>query len=90
MPNETSSINHFLLVFDHAKDRLVEVKEFGHDSELAMTEYAARERNFKDSHDIDIVLVGSDSLETVKVTHGTYFNEEPEERTAEDFLRAVL
>lgn len=90
MPNETSSINHFLLVFDHAKDQLVELEEYGHDSEQAMAEYAAMEKKFRDSHAIDIVLVGSDSLETVKVTHGTYFNEELQERSAEDFLRAVL
>ncbi|WP_426937348.1 hypothetical protein ACQE2J_06870 [Brevibacterium sp. LE-L] len=90
MPNDSSSINHFLLVFDHSKDRLIEVEDYGHDSELAMAEYAAREKKFRDSHAIDIVLVGSDSIETVKVTHGTYFNEKKDERTAEDFLRAVL
>lgn len=90
MTNEQSSIKHFLLVFDHAVDKLVEVKEFGIDSTAAMAEYSAREKKYSDNLAVDIVLVGSDSLETVKITHGTYFNDEAEERTAEDFLKAVL
>ena len=68
-----SEINHFLMVFDHAKDELVEVKEFGTDIEKATRAYSEREGEYKNSSRFDIVLVGSDSIETVKVTHGTYF-----------------
>lgn len=68
-----SSINHFLLVFDHVQGKLIEQREFGADAERAMEEYAEREATYRDSNAVDIVLVGSDSIETVKVTHSTYF-----------------
>ena len=38
-----------------------------------MEEYAKLEAEYRDSLSTDIVLVGSDSLETVKATHSTYF-----------------
>lgn len=69
-----SAIKHFLLVFDHHKGRLVELKEFGAEADLAVKEYSDLERKHqKDTH-IDIVLIGSDSLETVKLTHANYFD----------------
>lgn len=67
-------IQHFLLVFDHEKGRLIETKEFGTDSKAAVVAYAAKERELKDQRLIEIVLVGSDSLETVKLTHANYFD----------------
>lgn len=67
-------IQHFLLVFDHAAGRLVEVQEFGEDGDSAVAAYAAKEREFKDSPRVEIVLIGSDSFETVKFTHANYFD----------------
>lgn len=69
-------INHYLLVFDHARDELVDTQDFGTDVRAAMAEYSRRERLHRMDGHIDIVLVGSDSLETVKVTHSTYFGGE--------------
>ena len=66
-------INHYLLVFDHARDQLVDTLAFGPDVEAATAEYSRRERLHREDGHIDIVLVGSDSLDTVKVTHSTYF-----------------
>ena len=54
-------IQHFLLVFDHKKDQLVELREFGTEAERATAEYGAAERKYRDQDAIDIVLVGSDS-----------------------------
>jgi len=71
-----SAIQHFLLVFDHATNTLVEHESFGTDSFAATKKYGEMERQYKDSHAIDIVLVGSDSIETVKVTHANYFTGE--------------
>ena len=68
-----SSINNFLLIFDHAKNELLECQDFGQDVESATAAYAAAEREYQESHAIDIVLVGSDSIETVRLTHSTYF-----------------
>lgn len=69
-----SSIQHFLLVFDHVQDKLLEQREFGTDAALAMERYAEKEAQYRDSNAVDIVLVGSDSIDTVKVTHSTYFD----------------
>lgn len=71
----TKGIKHFLIVFDHAAGRLAEpVIEFGEDSERAVASYAEKEQEFKDREMIEIVLIGSDSLDTVKLTHANYFD----------------
>lgn len=68
-----SAIKNFLLVFDHSKNELLHQEEFDADVAAATRAYAEMERSYKGSHTVDIVLVGSDSIETVKVTHSTYF-----------------
>lgn len=69
-----ASIKHFLLVFDHGQDKLVDVVEFGTNIKAAMARYDQLEKECRSNHAIDIVLVGSDSIETVKVTHSNYFD----------------
>lgn len=69
-----SVIQHFLLVFDHGRDQLIQTIEFGGDSSAATSRYSELERQYRDNGAIDIVLVGSDSIETVKVTHANYFD----------------
>ncbi|MDO5633524.1 MAG: hypothetical protein Q4G34_01435 [Micrococcus sp.] len=49
-------------------------------------EYSKRERQHRHQTNIDIVLVGSDSLETVMVTHSTYFTRS-EQSTLRELLR---
>lgn len=68
-----SSINHFLLVFDHGRNSLVELQEFGHNVNMATAAYSRAEELHRTDGLIDIVLVGSDSIETVKQTHASYF-----------------
>jgi hypothetical protein len=67
-------IKHFLLVFDHDKGRLVELQEFGTNSDAAVAAYGAKEKELRRQGWIEIVLIGSDSLETVKLTHANYFD----------------
>jgi hypothetical protein len=67
-------IQHFLIVFDHERGVLVEVTPFGTDGKAAVAAYAAKERELRDQRRIEIVLVGSDSLDTVKLTHANYFD----------------
>lgn len=66
-------IQHFLLVFDHRAGRLIRTEEFGEDADSALAAYAATESEFSDRRAIEVVLLGSDSLETVKRTHANYF-----------------
>ncbi|MFT4042181.1 MAG: hypothetical protein QM673_03365 [Gordonia sp. (in: high G+C Gram-positive bacteria)] len=70
-----TQVNHFLLVFDHARAQLLDVQDFGSDERLAVQAYAEKEREHLQSGDsIEIVLIGSDSLDTVRVTHANYFD----------------
>ena len=76
------AIHHYLLDYDHAKSQLVIDEDFGTDADAALESYSALEKQHKDNLSMDIVLVGSDSIETVKVTHSTYFG-----RSALDRIR---
>jgi hypothetical protein len=67
------SLVHFLLVYDLRLHRLIDVHEF-RDADEATAAYGRAEMAHLDDRDTEIVLVGSDSLETVKKTHGHYFS----------------
>lgn len=67
-------IQHFLLVFDHDAGRLIENTSFGRDGARAVVAYAAKEKEYEEQPRVEIVLIGSDSLETVKITHANYFD----------------
>ena len=69
-----AAIQHFILVFDHSRDELIEQTSFGEDAQAATAKYGELEKEYRDRLAIDIVLVGSDSIETVKVTHANYFS----------------
>jgi hypothetical protein len=64
-PND---IRHFLVVYDLAVGE-ASVREFGTDYDTALAAYAEAERDFSNRDVYDIVLIGSDSLETIKRTH---------------------
>lgn len=74
MTDRKQPIQHFLLVFDHQVGKLVDMQEFGTESDRAVTAYAEREQEYKNQELVEIVLIGSDSLETVKLTHANYFD----------------
>lgn len=86
-----SVINHYLLVYDRKKDELIECIEYGDKAEEALKAYGEKEmENWQNPH-MDIVLVGSDSLDTVKITHSTYFENRVEKakRTKEMFDQLI-
>lgn len=63
---------HFLLVYSHAEHKLVHQDEFS-DSAKATKAYAEMEGKHVNDQDYEIVLIGSDSIQTVMRTHGHYF-----------------
>lgn len=67
---------HFLLAYDRQKGALVEQRPF-YDSREAVAAYEALEREYREETHMEIVLVGADSLETVMLTHGNYFDAVP-------------
>lgn len=68
------ALNHYLLVFDHLQGELLHVVDFGTETRKALQTYAETERQYEKDDLIEVVLLGSDSLETVKVTHANYFD----------------
>jgi hypothetical protein len=68
-------IKHFLVVYDLAAGKAT-VREFGTDYDAALAEYAEAEEDFANRGVYDIVLIGADSLETIKRTHSSYFHTE--------------
>ena len=70
----SNDIRHFLLVFDHEQGRLVDLQEFGTDGVTAVAAYSAKENELEGQKLIEIVLIGSDSIDTVKLTHANYFD----------------
>ena len=67
------SVQHFLLVYDHDLGHLVQEIEFGTDAQAAVKRYQELEAEHRANARMDIVLVGSDSLDTIRVTHRNYF-----------------
>ncbi len=65
-------IRHFLVVYD-VKVGQAEVDEFD-DYDVAVAAYEDLEARMRGRKDLDIVLLGADSLDTVKKTHSSYFD----------------
>ncbi len=64
---------HFLLVYDLEKQRLVAREPF-EDVDEAVRAYADKETEHLGDPTVEIVLIGADSLETIKHTHASYFD----------------
>lgn len=65
-------LKHFLVEFDPATGE-VEVRRFGTDYNAAQAAYAEAEKDRGVGTSLDIVLLSSDSLATIKRTHSSYF-----------------
>lgn len=66
-------LHHYLLVYNITLGRLVETVEF-RDAKAAAARYEELEREYAGRGEFEIVLVGADSLDTIKRTHGQYFS----------------
>ncbi len=64
---------HYLLVFDHKQGRLIHEQRFD-DPDAAVEAYGEMETKFGPSDRVEVVLIGSDSIETIKRTHANYFD----------------
>ena len=66
------ALRHFLLLHDPRRRRL-DVMEFD-DAAAAIAAYSALELEHLGQPDLEIVLLGADSLDTIRKTHGHYFS----------------
>lgn len=79
---------HFLLVYDRENQQLVFEHAYSNAGE-ALREYEAKEEKCRDEPNMEIVLVGADSIETVMLTHGNYFAEKADGPDASPYLAGV-
>jgi hypothetical protein len=68
---DIDEIRHFLVVYD-VKTAKAQVTEFD-DYDAALAAYESIEKQNFGRDDLDIVLLGADSLETIEKTHSSYF-----------------
>ena len=68
-------LRHFLLVFDIDRQELLRCDEFDDPREAAAA-YEGAERRHQSDRRLEIVLVGADSIDTIKRTHSNYFESE--------------
>jgi hypothetical protein len=65
-------IRHFLIVYDIPSAH-ADVRPYGTDYDAALEAYAQAEQDIRGRSDVEVVLLGSDSLETIEHTHSSYF-----------------
>lgn len=75
MSKSAGGMNNYLIVYDRASGRQISLEEFGDNSDAAISRYQDLEQANAGNPRMDVVLIGSDSLETVRVTHASYFAE---------------
>jgi hypothetical protein len=69
-----TDIRHFLVIYDIAAREAHVDDHFGSDYEAALDAYSQAEQTYKDRSDIEVVLLGADSIDTIKKTHSSYFS----------------
>lgn len=67
-----SEFKQFLLIMNRRTNEL-DTTEFDADSPDAVDAYDRAAEEFSGEPDVEVLLVGSDSLETVRKTHSTWF-----------------
>jgi len=67
-----SELQHFLVIYRIA-DGHADVLPFAHDYKAALLAYNEAEAEHRGDDDVEVVLLGSDSLETLERTHSSYF-----------------
>lgn len=66
-------MKYFLLVYRRSIGRLEECRDLGSDREAALKVRFERERRERTDPDVEVVVLGSPSLEALKLTHARYF-----------------
>lgn len=80
------ALQHFLLIYDVEKGSLIGPPTKFSKARQATDAYAAAEQQYRDDSSIQVVLVASDSIESVMVTHSNFFVRE----SIGDVLRELL
>jgi hypothetical protein len=79
------ALHQFLIIYNARTQRLIQANDLGDNTTGAVAAYSECEQRYRGNEDIEVVLIGSDSLETIEKTHGHYFGKvDPQE-----FFRSV-
>jgi DICT domain-containing protein len=71
-------VRHFVLVFDRPRGVIVEREDYEPGQRDAAWDARDRlERKYRGVPNVEVVLFGADSEETLRATHGRYFAEKP-------------
>lgn len=65
-------MSHWLIVYRRSAGTLERCDEYV-DGRQALADRFTLEREHRGDPDVEVVVLGADSLETLKVTHGRYF-----------------
>ena len=64
----------FLITFDHDSRKQISLEEFRNTAQ-ALKAYSEREEQYRDHSRVEVVLLGADSIDAIKVTHSNYFED---------------
>ncbi|MGH3301774.1 MAG: hypothetical protein ACRDOK_08850 [Streptosporangiaceae bacterium] len=67
-------MNHYLVVFDHSTGEVLRRPRFS-DPAMAISARFEEERERRGEASIEVVLLGADSWESLRRTHGRYFRD---------------
>jgi hypothetical protein len=65
-------MNHYLVVFDRSTGKVLRHEQFSDRNEALQARFAV-EREHHSDPDIEVVVLGAQSWEALKRTHGRYF-----------------
>lgn len=64
----------FLIVYDHDARKQISLEEFRNTAQ-ALKAYSEREEQFRGNPRMEVVLLGAESIDAIKVTHSNYFED---------------
>ena len=64
----------FLITFDHDARKQISLEQF-RNTRQALKAYSEREEQYRNNSRVEVVLLGAESIEAIKVTHSNYFED---------------
>ena len=64
----------FLIAFDHDARKQISLEEFRNTAQT-LKAYSEREEKYRDNPRVEVVLLGAESTDAIKVTHSNYFDD---------------
>ena len=69
---ERDPVHHYLLIYNRRAGEIIRHRSFG-STDTALAARFEAEREFRNDPDVEIVVLGADSWDALKLTHSRYF-----------------